>query len=94
MGKHPFKAWLDRGGRSQAFACLRARQLGGSLSQGYLSEILRGKASPTLEILALLERVSAGRVRAHRMAAWHLSRVPPTVARAAAMPAADTDATP
>lgn len=68
---HPFEAYLRRSGRTQQWAADKAREIGESLSQGYLSQLLRGKACPRPRKLATLSRVSGGRVSVSAMAKWH-----------------------
>lgn len=71
---HPFRLYLDRIGESQGWAVREAERIGEKLSQSRLSEILNCKGDPSLDALRLLERISGGKVTAHKMARWHLEQ--------------------
>ena len=70
--EHPFRVFLLSKGRPQQWAVDRAAELGESLSQAHLSEIMSGAGRPSVSLLALLERISDGTVKAGKMLDWHL----------------------
>ncbi len=73
---HPFRRWLDRRDLTQQQALAKARELGGTLSAGHLSDVLAGKSMPSLSTLMLLARVSDDEVEVSTMARWHSENAP------------------
>ena len=67
--KHPFLLWLERSGHSQRWA---AEQ--GDFSGGYLSDVLSGKATPSVPFCAELATISDGKVPAVKILRWHWAR--------------------
>jgi hypothetical protein len=72
---HPFKVYLRKKRLSQTWAKEKAKELGESLSQGHLSDLLNGKEHCTLRVARLIEKISDGDVSAERILRWHLEQM-------------------